>query len=140
MNKIKKRVVVDTNVLLVSISSFSRYHWIYKLIVDNKIEIFITNEIISEYFEIISMKYNYKTAKSVIQTLLELDNVSKIQVYFNFNLIKNDPDDNKFADCAISSSADCLLTNDKDFNILKSIPFPKLNVLNIDEFRSIMIK
>jgi len=140
MNKTKKRIVIDTNVLLVSISSYSKYHWIYKLIIENKIEIFITNEIISEYFEIISKKFNLKTAKSVVRTLIELNNVNQVQVYFNFNLIKNDPDDNKFADCAISSNTDYLLTNDKDFNILKSIPFPKVNVVNIDEFRAIMIK
>ena len=135
MSRTKKWVVIDTNVLLVSVSSFSKYHWIYRLIIEKEIEIFITNEIISEYFEIISKKYDLKTAKSVIRTLLELDNVNQIQVYFNFNLIKNDPDDNKFVDCAISSNVDYLLTNDRDFNILKKTAFPKINIVNIDEFK-----
>ncbi len=135
MNKMIKRVVIDTNVLLVSVSSFSKYHWIYQLIIRKEIEIFITNEILTEYFEIISNKFDFKTAKSVTRTLIELDNVNQIQIYFNFNLIKNDPDDNKFVDCAITSNADYLLTNDKDFNILKQIAFPKVNVVNIDEFR-----
>ena len=96
---------------------------------------FITNEILTEYFEIISKKFDLKTAKSVIRTLIELDNVNQMQIYFNFNLIKNDPDDNKFVDCAISSNADFLLTNDRDFNILKKTAFPKVNVVNIEEFR-----
>ncbi len=135
MSKTKKRVVVDTNVLLVSISSFSKYHWIYQLIIRKEIEVFITNEILTEYFEIISKKFDLKTAKSVIRTLIELDNVNRMQIYFNFNLIKNDPDDNKFVDCAISSNADFLLTNDRDFNILKKTAFPKVNVINIEEFR-----
>ena len=135
MSKTKKRVVVDTNVLLVSVSSFSKYHWIYQLIIRKKIEVFITNEILTEYFEIISKKFDLKTAKSVIRTLIELDNVNQMQIYFNFNLIKNDPDDNKFVDCAISSNADFLLTNDRDFNILKKTAFPKVNVVNIEEFR-----
>ncbi len=135
MSKTKKRVVVDTNVLLVSISSFSKYHWIYQLIIRKEIEVFITNEILTEYFEIISKKFDLKTAKSVIRALIELDNVNRIQIYFNFNLIKNDPDDNKFVDCAISSNADFLLTNDRDFNILKKTAFPKVNVINIEEFR-----
>ena len=135
MSKTKKRVVVDTNVLLVSVSSFSKYHWIYQLIIRKEIEVFITNEILTEYFEIISKKFDLKTAKSVSRTLIELDNVNQTQIYFNFNLIKNDPDDNKFVDCAISSNADFLLTNDRDFNILKKTAFPKVNVVNIEEFR-----
>ena len=132
MSKTKKRVVVDTNVLLVSVSSFSKYHWIYQLIIRKEIEVFITNEILTEYFEIISKKFDLKTAKSVSRTLIELDNVNQTQIYFNFNLIKNDPDDNKFVDCAISSNADFLLTNDRDFNILKKTAFPKVNVVNIE--------
>jgi putative PIN family toxin of toxin-antitoxin system len=133
-NKMKKRVVLDTNVLLVSVSSFSKYHWIYLLIIEKKIELFITNEILSEYFEILSFKFDIKTAKSVVRTLLELDNVNQLQVFFNFNLIVNDPDDNKFVDCAISGNADYLVTNDRDFNVLKDVKFPKVNVVNIDEF------
>ncbi len=135
MDNNKKRVVIDTNVLLVSVSSFSKYHWIYQLIIRKEIEVFITNEILTEYLEIISDKYDVSTAKSVVRTLIELENVHQIQVYFKFNLIKNDPDDNKFADCAISSNVDFLLTNDKDFNVLKRIKFPRVNVVNITEFR-----
>jgi len=107
----------------------------FQLIIRKKIDVFITNEILTEYFEIISDKFDLKTAKSVSRTLVELDNVNQIQIYFKFNLIINDPDDNKFVDCAISSNADYLLTNDKDFNILKTIAFPKVNVVNIDEFK-----
>ncbi len=139
MDNNKKRVVIDTNVLLVSVSSFSKYHWIYQLIIRKEIEVFITNEILTEYLEIISDKYDVSTAKSVVRTLIELENVHQIQVYFKFNLIKNDPDDNKFADCAISSNVDFLLTNDKDFNVLKRIKFPRVNVVNITEFRKALL-
>ena len=137
MNNNKKRVVVDTNVLLVSVSSFSKYHWIYQLIIRQEIEVFITNEILTEYLEIISDKYDASTAKSVVRTLIELENVHQTQVYFNFNLIKNDPDDNKFVDCAISNNVDFLVTNDKDFNVLKRIKFPRVNVVNITEFSKV---
>ena len=137
MNNAKKRIVVDTNVLLVSVSSFSKYHWIYQLILRKEIEVFITNEILTEYLEIISDKYDVSTAKSVVRTLIELENVHQTQVYFNFNLIKNDPDDNKFVDCAISNNVDFLVTNDKDFNVLKRIEFPKVNVVNITEFSKV---
>lgn len=42
-------VIVDTNVLLVSVSSRSKYHWLYRAILDKKINIAFTNEILTEY-------------------------------------------------------------------------------------------
>ena len=43
-------------------------------------------------------------------------------------------DDNKFADCAFASNAHLLVTNDRDFNVLKKIDFPQLTVVKMDEF------
>jgi predicted nucleic acid-binding protein len=48
-------------------------------------------------------------------------------------------DDNKFVDCAIAGNADYLVSNDKHFNCLKNIEFPKLNLLNIDEFMDLLV-
>jgi len=54
--KYRFKVVLDTNVLLVSISSKSKYHWIYDKLVADEYDLFITNEILMEYEEIISQK------------------------------------------------------------------------------------
>ncbi|MDX1920788.1 MAG: hypothetical protein SFU25_08670, partial [Candidatus Caenarcaniphilales bacterium] len=70
----------------------------------------------------------------VIRTLLLLPNVFLVNTFYSWNLIEQDPDDNKFVDCAVSSNVDYLVTNDKDFNVLKAIDFPKVNLLNIEEF------
>jgi len=68
--------------------------------------------------------------------LKELPNVHYIQVYYNWRLL-DDEDDNKFSDCYIAANAEYLVTNDKDFNKLKSLPFPSLNVVNIQEFEKL---
>ena len=91
-----------------------------------------TYEILTEYEEIITSKYNKNVAKNVIRTLLKLPNVHLI--YYHWNLINSDPDDNKFVDCAISANANYLVSNDKHFNMLKEIEFPKITVLKIEEF------
>ena len=67
-----------------------------------------------------------------------MPNVHTANVYFKWNLINEDKDDNKFVDCAISSKADYIVTNDKHFNVLKGIEFPKVNVINVNEFRKIL--
>ena len=132
--KDKLRVVLDTNVLLVSISSRSKYHFIYEKLVADKYDLFVTNEILMEYEEVISQKYNSPVASNVIKSLLILPNVIKTPIYFNWNLINEDADDNKFVDCVINSNSHLLVTNDKHFQILKEIKFPKITVINAETF------
>jgi rRNA-processing protein FCF1 len=67
--KKKFRFVLDTNILLVWISSKSKYHWIYQLLLQQKYEIAITTDILMEYEEIISNKYSKSEAKNVIRNL-----------------------------------------------------------------------
>lgn len=126
----KHRVVWDTNVLLVSISSKSRYHCIFKQLLHGAYELFITSEILFEYEEVIGQKYNSTVAKDVSRALLALPNVKNVTVYYKWNLIKADYDDNKFVDCAVSANADGIVTEDKHFNVLREHQFPSVNLMN----------
>jgi len=38
----------------------------------------------------------------------------------------------------ISANAKIIVTNDKHFNVLKKIDFPKVNVVDIDAFKDIL--
>jgi len=129
------KVVLDTNVLLVSISDRSKHHWIYDYLIRRKYEICISNQIITEYEEIIGRRWHPSVAKSVMRTLLELPNIHFMAVYFNLNLIPNDPDDNKFADCAFASNCKYIVTEDKHFNALNQILFPRIEVWNMEKFK-----
>jgi putative PIN family toxin of toxin-antitoxin system len=127
-------VVIDTNVLLVSISSKSKYHWLYQLILGKKIRIAFTNDILSEYEEQLASHWHPIVAYDVIRTITELSTSHQTIVYYNLNLIKTDEDDNKFVDCAFAANADFIITNDNHFNILRKIDFPTIPVVSIDEF------
>lgn len=96
----------------------------------------MTTEILMEYEEILKQKYSASVAEHFLLALKELPNVYFTQVYFNWNLL-NDEDDNKFADCYIAANAEYLITNDTDFNKLKSVSFPSFNVLTIQEFEKL---
>jgi len=134
------KVVIDTNVLLVSISQRSSWHWLFKAIIEKRLEVFVTTEILHEYEEKTSQHWSVDVAKTVIRTLTELSTVHLISTYFRLNLIVNDPDDNTFVDCAFASGVDFLITNDKHFNVLKSITFPKINVITLEEFKTLFEK
>lgn len=132
--------IIDTNVLLVSVSSRSKFHWLYQSIIGKKINIAFSNEILTKYEEQIISHWNFEVATNVVRSLLELSTAQLTAAYFNLKLIINDEDDNKFVDCVFSANADYVVTNDRDFDVLKSINFPSIKVVNIFEFKDILIK
>jgi predicted nucleic acid-binding protein len=93
-----------------------------------------------EYEEIISEKFNHQVARDVSRALLMLFNVFQVNIYYEWNLIETDPDDNKFVDCAVSANVDYLVTNDKHFSVLEKIEFPKIEVINVSEFKKLFAK
>ncbi len=133
------KIVLDTNVLVSALSSRSVYHWLITELLNEKFEIFLTGEILLEYEEILGRKYSVTTANNFIAALQLLQTVHFTHIYFCWQLLK-DPDDNKFTDCAIAANVDYLVTNDKDFNVLKQINFPKIAVVTIQEFQNIIVK
>ena len=134
----KLKLVIDTNVLLVSVSDRSAWHWLYKGIIEKRFDVFVTNAILNEYEEKIAEHWTPETAKVVIRTLLELSNVHFTTVWYQLGLIKQDEDDNKFCDCAFAANADYIITNDKQFNILSTITFPRINVIRLEDFEKIV--
>jgi putative PIN family toxin of toxin-antitoxin system len=135
--KINPRFVIDTNVLLVSISSKSQYHWIFQGLLNQEFEIAFTTEILSEYEEIIAAKYSPSIAQNVIRTLLVLPNAVQTVVYYNWCLLSDD-DDNKFVDCAVAANVDAVVTHDKHFNILENIPFPSVHVIDVPKLKDML--
>ena len=132
------KIVLDTNCLLPAVFPRSMYHWIWESFRRGDFTICFSNEIIEEYEELLSSLYPPEITKNTIHLLLSSRNVEKVIPFYKWNLIIADPEDNKFADCALNGGADYLVTNDKHFNILKEIDFPKINVVNIEAFKKIL--
>jgi len=130
-------VVLDTNVFLVSLSGKSKFHWIFQGLLSGQFVLCVTTDVLAEYAEIIEQQMNAVVAESALGVLENLPNVEHINTYFKFNLLK-DTDDNKFVDCAIAGNASAIVTHDKDFNVLKTIVFPKVNVIDTEKFRELL--
>lgn len=133
-------VVLDTNVLLVSIAPRSVYRKIFDALMAGEFKLVLGNDILSEYAEVIERKANAAVSNNIAEMLLNLENLNKVEVFFEWKLVNKDPDDNKYVDAAIAGGADFIVSNDQHFKILKSIGFPKVNVIGIDEFLEIILK
>lgn len=129
------RVVLDTNILLVSFSAKSPLHWIWEGLQENRFTICVTTDILLEYEEVIARHINPGVAAAVLDAITDLPNLQYVTKHIFWQLIAQDPDDNKFVDCAIACNAKYLVSEDRHFKVLSDIPFPRVEVIGVEEFR-----
>jgi len=132
------KIVLDTNCLLVVLPQNSPYRCLWEAFRRGKFILCYSTEILQEYEELLLRTYSPNFANLTIEMLLKLPNTSQIIPYYKWNLITADPDDNKFVDCALNAGADFIVSNDKHFNVLKSLDFPPIKVIDIDAFKEII--
>ena len=135
-----RHVVLDTNCLIQALPSRSEYHRIWTDFLAGRYRLCVSNEILSEYEEILSIHASPEVANNVVEAIARHPQTLYRESYYHFHLLSDiDKDDDKFVDCAITASADYIVTEDSHFNHLKHIPFPKLNVLTLDEFNKELV-
>ena len=128
------RVVIDTNILFSALNPKSRYYPIIENFRSERFILLVSTSVLLEYEEILQRVFPRKLLEQFWLFLLTSDNVIFINPTFRFQLPFADEDDEKFVDCAVCGNADFLITNDRHFNILKNIEFPKLEVVKAEDF------
>jgi putative PIN family toxin of toxin-antitoxin system len=133
----KQRIVLDTNCLVQIVAKQARYGFVWNNILNGETILCVTPEILFEYEEILTKFYGHNVARMVVEMILILPQTEKYDIYYHWTLITEDPDDDKFVDCAVISGAKYLVSNDKHFNVLSKISFPKIEVIRLAEFAEI---
>lgn len=131
------KVVLDTNIFLSSLSKKSPFRLVFDNLLTGSYELSASNDILMEYAEIIARKTSPLVSENVLELLSNLPNVEEVEIYYYWDLIIEDPDDNKFTDCA---TADYLVSNDRHFHTLRNIDFPPVNLISMAEFMELLKK
>ena len=132
------RIVLDTNCLIQSISPRSRYYAVWESLVNGQNTLCVSNEIIMEYLEILQRLTDHDTAETVVKTIINSKFVEFITPYYNFEMITQDPDDNKFVDCAITANARFIVTNDHHYDVLKGLDYPPIDIITLEDFMKLL--
>jgi uncharacterized protein len=132
------KIVLDTNIILSSVSPYSKYRIIFDKLDDFEYELCVSTEILMEYAEKLTEFFNPTVAQLTLDMMMINPNVSRHAPSFQTRLIYYDYDDNKFVDCAFTANAHFLVTEDRHFKVVKQSPFPKINVIGIDEFVEVL--
>ena len=133
-----RKIVLDTNCLVQIVPHRSPYNLIWQKILRGEIVLCVTTDILNEYSEVLSRLSTPAFSQLVVEIIGTHKLTQFITTYYHFNLITQDPDDNKFVDCAIAANADCLVSDDAHFRVLHTISFPKLSVITLDAFMKLL--
>ena len=135
----KMNIVLDSNVILQVAFTQKPLRLVWDKLLTGAYTLCVTEDILFEYQEkIIDCFHNEQLANLFIDTLLNCEYVKRVETYFRYNFIQADKDDNKFVDCALACNARYIVTEDKHFDELKKVPFPKVDVVSLQEFITIL--
>jgi len=129
-----KRVVLDTNVLVFAL--------LFKGALSRFVELWRTGKIIpiisKETFEELTTVLRYpkiSLSKEEIRSVIEHEILPYFEVIDVVKVVKGvcrDPGDDKFISCALSASADCIVSGDKDFCDLRQ--YKTVKIMNAPDF------
>lgn len=132
------KIVLDSNVLISSLGLKSNMRPIWRSFVAGRYQLVVSEDILKEYEEIMQIYSAPGVSGVVMEIFIESTDVIFQKVFYNWNAISIDPDDNKFFDVAVAADVDFLVTNDKHFDIVKNINFPRVKIINSNEFLKIL--
>ena len=132
------RIVLDTNCLIQSIPHRSPYREVWESVLTGENTLCVSNEILEEYAEILQRLAGKDTADFVLDAITKSDYVELITPNYHFGLIKADPDDNKFVDCAVAANARYIVSNDRHYDVLRQISFPRLDIIALKDFLELL--
>ncbi len=114
------KVVLDTNIFVSSIFwSEGNPHKIVELALDNKIMVFTSVEILQELEKVLRRDFNEPEEIIQRQISLVLEYSAVIKAKVKLDAVKDDPEDNKIIECAVSCNADYVVSGDKHLLNLK---------------------
>ena len=112
-------VVIDTHVLLRLFGRRGQHRELREALLNGRVAWAVSTDVLLEYEELVVAKASrdaWENIRSLLRLLsIRFGTVVEVEPTFRFQVISVDPDDNKFADCAIVANADFVITEDAHF-------------------------
>ena len=129
-------VVLDTNILILSIFWEGRAYDVVKTALDGKIKVFISMDTINELKRVLTRDFSLKAQEidDIVHAVLSFS--SLIEPQEKIEIVEDDPEDNRIIECGTACSARFIVTQDK--HLLKLGEFRDMRIINPSEFMSII--
>lgn len=127
------KVVPDTNTYISGILFKGAPRKILELIIEGKIQSFVSEEIIQEIYAVLSRKKFRLPAERVKFIISEIESVSHVVFpSLQLKIVDKDPADNKILECATEANADVIITGDN--HLIEINHFRNIEIVNASDF------
>jgi len=131
------RITLDTNIMVASTFWAGAPDRIMRLVEDEKVDLVLSEDIIGELLGVLEYEELKKKAKDkglvMRRSVEKIVSVSEvINPQRRLFVIKEDPDDDKFIECAVEGDAEYLISRDK--HLLKLKKYKKIRIVKPEEF------
>ena len=135
------KVVLDTNVLISGTFWTGDSFEILKKIDMKEITLVLSKELIDEYKETIHSEEIIEKIENknlIISEIIKevIENALIVSPRTKFNIVKEDPDDNKILECGFEGKVDFIISQDN--HLLKLKEFQGIRILKPEEFLKII--
>ena len=125
----KTKVVLDTNVLISGILFGGNPRQILELVIQGKIDAYISPAIFTEFREVLVRPKFGLTQEKCFSIAREIEDIfCFVFPRITVDLIKDDPDDNILLECALAAGVKYIITGDP--HLLKLGPFEKIKIIS----------
>jgi len=127
------KAILDTNVIISAVIFGGKPRRVLNLAIEGKISLFFSEPMFEEIREILGGRKFLFTAPQLLAVERELEAISDT-VYpdKSIKIVKDDPDDDVFIECALAADADYIVSGDKHLLDLKS--YGNIKIVNAAEF------
>ena len=126
-------IVIDTHALVPMLATNHPIHEIRRMWMRGEFVLALTTEILLENEEIAKPRIGdlrwHEFSILLDRVAVLRNNLLRVSPSFRFRLIAADPDDDKFADCAIAAEANYIITSDHHFDALTGSGYKPTPVL-----------
>jgi len=129
----KKKVVLDTNVLISAVGFSGNEREVLRKCINGEVSLFLTEAILKELERVLEYpKLNFTQAQKDALKLILVEVGCLVPATKGLNIITEDPEDNRFLEAAIAAEADFLITGNK--HLLKVKEFGKTKIVRAPQF------
>jgi uncharacterized protein len=137
MTQTRKKVVLDTNVLISGLNWLGNPYRILNMVLSGELELIMSFEQYDEFCRVTSYdKFDYDIEKRYRMMSLIYDNANFVNPKQQIDAVPKDESDNMILECAVEGNADFIVTGDSDLLELKT--FRGIAILKPGEFLKIM--
>jgi uncharacterized protein len=130
------KVTADTNILISALAyAQGKPLRFLQMATAGDINLTVSEDIVEEMVDVLVRKFNATPREVTEARQIVAARARTIRLSVQLGVVKDDPDDNRIIECAVSAGSDYIVTGDKD--LLRMKRYYSIQILTVSDFLNI---